>query len=112
NVAKEEMFGRAAVCEVDPDLGSGVRHDHQIAAGAKRRLPNRTKGGHHQIRMCPADPFLPSAVNFLRRKPLSADMPGDVAGGDEEQFLTEHAHASYLMDCGKLDRARLHEQRI
>ncbi len=89
-VAEKEMFRCGTVGEIDTYLGGGVGHDHQVAAGAERGIEDRSESGLHQVGVRPTDTLAPARMNFLRRKPLAADVSRDVAGTDENQFLAQH----------------------
>ena len=58
DVAEKEMLDRRAVAKIDPHFGGGVGHDHEIAGGAERRVPDRPERRHHQIAAGPADALL------------------------------------------------------
>ena len=90
-VAEKEMLGRRTVAEIDPDLGRRVGNDHQIAGGAKGRVPDRPGRRHHQIAAGPADAFFEPSGQFARREPFAPHMPRNVAGRDKDEFFADHA---------------------
>ncbi len=95
NVAQKEMLDRRSVGKVDPHLSRRIGHDHQIAGGPKRRVPDRTGRRHHQIAARPANALLEPPGQFARRKPLAAYMPGDVASRDKNQLFPDHRIPRY-----------------
>ena len=90
DVAEEEMLRRGVVGEIDAHLGGGIGHDHQIAGGAERRVEDRAECRLHQVGMRPADALAPPRIDFPRGKALAADVAGNIAGADEDQFLAQH----------------------
>jgi hypothetical protein len=47
DIAEKEVLGRGIVCEVHAHLRRRIGHDHQIAAGAERRVEDRPERGLH-----------------------------------------------------------------
>jgi hypothetical protein len=47
DIAEDEMFRCRTVGEIDAHLGGRVGHDHQVAAGAERRVEDRSEGRLH-----------------------------------------------------------------
>ena len=93
DIAEDEMLNWSAdaLAEIDAHLGRRVWHDHEIPAGAKRRIEDRAEAGLHQVGMGPADPRLAPPFELARREALAAHEPRDVAGAYECQLLMQHA---------------------
>src|SRR5262249_28068211 len=84
------MLGRGTVFKINPDRCSGIRHNHQVAAGPKRRIEDRAKRCLHQIGVRPTNPLVSPRINLPGGKSLTAYMAGNVTGADEDQFLAQH----------------------
>ncbi len=97
NIAEEEVLRCGAVAEIHMHLSRRIRHDHEIAGGAERRVEDRTEAGLHQIGMGPADAGLSARRQFGSGKPLAAHQPGNVAGSNENEFFAQHA--APLVSC-------------
>ena len=101
---RKKCSRRRAVGEIDAHLGAQVRHDHEIPAGAERRIEDRAEGRLHQIGMGPADALLLAGAELARREALAAHMARDVAGPNKNQLLTQHVIPS-LARHGHFPRA-------
>ena len=69
---RKKCSRRRAVAEIDIHLGARIGHDHEIAAGAERRIEDRPEAGLHQIGVGPADAGLLPRLQLARRKALAA----------------------------------------
>jgi hypothetical protein len=106
DISQKEVLGRRAVAEIDIHLGGWIGHDHEIAAGAERRIEDRPEAGLHQVGMGPADTGLGPRLQRPRRKALAAHQSGDVAGAYENQPFAQHDGSLLVLGEKKLDRPR------
>ena len=90
DVTQKEMLGRGIVREVHAHLRRRIGHDHQITAGAERRVEDRPERGLHQVGMRPANALASARIDLAGRKTLAANVPRDVADANKHQFLAQH----------------------
>ena len=94
DVAKKEMLDRRAIGKIDPHLGRGIGHNHEVSGSAERRVPDWPERRHHQVAACPPDTLLEAQRQLARGEPLAAREARDVAGRHKNQLFPNHFAAS------------------
>ena len=104
-VAEQQVdVGRAG--HRDARLRRRVRHQHQVASRAERRVVDWSERRQHQVAVGDADAPAHATRQFSQRDRLAAQQPGQVAGADEGQRLRRHTAIPYSRAAVSWNRAR------